>query len=87
MTNIENQLELNEIKPQAKVYPMLVLRGKVLFPKTMLNFDVGRPMSINAINRAVEDNSFIFIAPQKSAFVETPKKSDVLNLLTLNLVF
>ena len=80
MTNIENQLELNEIKPQAKVYPMLVLRGKVLFPKTMLNFDVGRPMSINAINRAVEDNSFIFIAPQKSAFVETPKKSDVLNV-------
>lgn len=80
MTNEEDQIQINENAQKAKAYPMLVLRGKVLFPKTLLNFDVGRPMSINAINSAVADNSFIFIAPQKNAFIETPKKADVLNV-------
>ena len=65
---------------QEKVYPLIALRGKVLFPKTLLNFDVGRQVSINAINRAVAENSLIFIAPQKSAFIEVPKKSDILGV-------
>ena len=63
-----------------KIYPLIALRGKVLFPKTLLNFDVGRQVSINAINRAVADNSLIFIAPQKSAFIDNPKKSDILGV-------
>ena len=79
MTELKNDMIINGQNEQIRVYPMIALRGKVLFPKTMLNFDVGRPMSIEAINRAVQDNSCIFIAPQKSVFVQTPKKSDVLN--------
>ena len=45
-----------------KVFPLVALRGKVLFPKTFLNFDVGRPISVNAINQATETDSKIFIA-------------------------
>ena len=63
-----------------KTYPLVALRGKVLFPKTLLNFDVGRAPSIAAINRAAIDNSEIFIAPQKNAFIDTPKKSDILKV-------
>ncbi len=76
----ENKLNENivEEKKELKVYPLIALRGKVLFPKTLLNFDVGRDVSVAAINRAVDDNSEIFIAPQKSAFIENPKKSDIL---------
>ncbi len=62
---------------EEKVLPMVALRGKVLFPKTMLNFDVGRQVSINAINKAVKDNSEIFIAAQKSALIDAPKSTDV----------
>ena len=62
---------------QVKVLPMLALRGKVLFPKTMLNFDVGRPASIAAIDKAVKDNSEIFIATQKNSFIESPKQSEI----------
>ncbi len=80
MTELDNEILINGQNEQVKVYPMIALRGKVLFPKTLLNFDVGRPMSIEAINRAVQDNSCIFIAPQKSVFVQTPKKTDVLNV-------
>ena len=44
-----------------KIYPLVALRGKVLFPKTLLNFDVGRPASVAAVNRAAMDGSEIFI--------------------------
>ena len=41
---------------EPKVLPMVALRGKVLFPKTLLNFDVGRTQSIAAIEAAVKAN-------------------------------
>ncbi len=71
--------EDNKIRYE-KTLPMVVLRGKVLFPKTFLNFDVGRPQSISAIEKATEGNSEIFIATQKNAVIETPKKSDVFKI-------
>ncbi|MBQ3116502.1 MAG: endopeptidase La [Clostridia bacterium] len=61
-----------------KTMPLIALRGKVLFPKTFLNFDVGRPQSISAVNKAVEDKTDIFIVAQKNAFIELPKKSELL---------
>lgn len=61
-------------------YPLVALRGKVLFPKTLLNFEVGRPFSINAINLAIARDSKIIIASQKNAFIENPKKSEILGV-------
>ena len=63
-----------------KEYPLVALRGKVLFPKTLLNFEVGRPFSINAVNVAIANDSNIIIAPQKNAFIEAPKKSEILKV-------
>lgn len=60
---------------EEKVLPVLALRGKVLFPGTILNFDVARPVSVNAMNAAKGE---LFIAAQKSMLVDTPKKSDIL---------
>jgi len=57
--------------------PMIALRGKVLLPKTFLSFDVGRAMSLKAIDKAREIKSNIFIASQKNAFQDNPKKEDV----------
>jgi ATP-dependent Lon protease len=62
-----------------KIYPLVALRGKVLFPKTLLNFDVGRPASVAAVNRAAMDGSEIFIAPQRSAFIDNPIDIQILN--------
>ncbi len=61
-------------------YPLVALRGKSLFPKTILNFEVGRIASINAVNMAVSRDSKIVIAPQKNAFIENPKKSEILKV-------
>ena len=60
-------------KPEPKVLPLIALRWKVLFPKTLLNFDVGRPMSVAAVDKAVKQGSEIFITSQRSAFIESPK--------------
>ena len=74
------QILASEDESGQKVYPLVALRGKVLFPKTLLNFEVGRGMSIAAINKAAVDGSEIFIAPQKNAFIEQPKKTDILGV-------
>ncbi len=65
------------INPKTRTLPMVVLRGKVLFPKTFLNFDVGRPMSVSAVNKAANSGSLLFIAAQRNAVIDNPKKSDV----------
>ena len=73
-------LKEEQIINQEKILPMVALRGKVLFPKTFLNFDVGRPQSIAAIEKATQGNSEIFIATQKNAVIEAPKKTDVFKI-------
>ena len=76
-----NEQEIIEIQEQDnKIYMLVALRGKVLFPKTMLNFEVGRPKSIEAVNRAMADKSEIFIAPQKNAFIDNPTKEEILDV-------
>ena len=65
---------------EQKIYPLVALRGKVLFPKTLLNFEVGRSISIAAVNRAAASGSEIFIAPQRNAVIEDPKATDILSV-------
>lgn len=57
------------------VLPLVPLRGKVLLPKTVLNFDIGRPQSVEAVKAA--ENGLIFIAAQKNAFLDAPQKRDI----------
>ena len=64
----------------AKEYPLVALRGKVLFPNTILNFDVGRPVSVSAIEEARVYDNYLFIATQKNAFIDNPTKRDINNV-------
>ncbi len=48
-----------------------------MFPKTILNFDAGRPVSVNAIERSADSDNLIFITSQKNAFIDAPKKGDI----------
>ncbi len=53
--NIENQ-----------VLPMIALRGIVLFPSMILNFDVGRKKSISALEEAMKGSRTVFLSAQKN---------------------
>ncbi len=63
--------------PERETLPMIALRGKVIFPKTFVNFDVGRQMSMRAVESALERGGKIFVAAQKNALQDNPGKGDV----------
>ena len=74
MEDIKNETAVGET---VKNLPMIALRGKVIFPKTFINFDVGRQISLAAVNAAAENGTELFIAAQKNALVDTPSKADL----------
>lgn len=57
--------------------PVLPLRGLVVFPKSLVHFDVGRDKSITAINRAMKSKQLIFLSAQIDATVNEPKLADL----------
>lgn len=57
--------------------PVLPLRGVVMFPKMMLNFDVNRKRSKSAINMAVEGDQLIFVTAQMDAGMNEPTIDDI----------
>ena len=57
--------------------PMVPLRGIVVFPNTVINFEVARQTSVDAVNHAVEQDSYIFLATQKNLRMESPAKKDI----------
>ena len=56
--------------------PVLPLRGLVVFPKTLIHFDVGRKKSITAINKAMKSNQYIFLAAQRNPADSEPTLLD-----------
>ena len=48
-------------------YPLLALRGRVIFPNTTTSFDVGRMISLTAVKRATELDSRMFVCAQKQS--------------------
>ena len=59
------------------IIPYVPLRGKVLLPGTVLNFDVGRTPSVNAVKQASATDNLLFISAQKNAFIDAPKPIDL----------
>ena len=73
---------INSEKPTT-VLPMLALRGLTVFPGMNINFDVERPMSLNALNSAMENDRKIFLLTQKDISVESPSESDLYTVGTI----
>ena len=68
-------MDINEMN--TLTLPVLPLRGMVVFPKSVIHFDVGRKQSITAINRAMKEDQLIFLAAQKDPVVNDPKLIDL----------
>ncbi|WP_353894249.1 endopeptidase La [Proteinivorax hydrogeniformans] len=64
-------------------YPLMPLRGLIVFPNMIIHLDVGREKSIAALNAAMEKNSRIVLVPQKDANVDDPKEKDLYKIGTL----
>lgn len=57
--------------------PMLVLRGLVCFPETVIHFEVGRLKSVAALNAAMERDQRIFLVAQKDVSLDDPTPNDL----------
>ena len=70
----------NEIKDIVKI-PVLPLRGLVIFPGSILHFDISRNQSTRALVVAMKgDKQLVFITAQKDPFNEEPKKNDLFSV-------
>ncbi|MBU5487494.1 endopeptidase La [Clostridium sp. MSJ-8] len=69
-----------------KKLPLIPLRGLTIFPNMVIHFDVGRDKSIAAVNDALINNQYIFVAAQKDPEVESPKCEDICEVGTICLI-
>lgn len=51
---------------EIKTFPMIAMRGIVLFPNMILHFDVGRKKSIAALEHAMKSDRTVFLSAQKN---------------------
>ena len=58
-------------------YPLLALRGRVVFPDPTVNFDVGRMISLTAVKYAADNGTNIFVCTQKQSEKEEITAEDV----------
>ena len=60
--------------------PALALRGLVIFPGMLLQFDVGRKKSVQALEKAMEDNQLILLVAQKDLSDNDPDGSQIYSM-------
>lgn len=56
--------------------PIIPLRGMTVFPHMVIHFDVGRDKSIKALEKAMEEDSILFLSTQKDPKINDPKIDD-----------
>ncbi len=72
------------IKPNETMdLPMIPLRGLAVFPNMVLHFDIGREKSINALEKAMVNNQYIFLASQIDENTDLPTPEDFYHLGTI----
>ena len=65
------------------VMPLLPIRDIVIYPYMMLPLFVGREVSINAVNEALERDRHIFLVVQKDSAEDDPKACDLYRVGTV----
>ena len=69
-----------------EIYPVLPLRDIVVYPKMIVPLFVGREKSINALQRAVDNNDTIVLVTQKDAAVDNPQPENLYTVGTLSTI-
>jgi ATP-dependent Lon protease len=65
-------------------FPLLPLRGGVLFPAATMPYEIGRPKTVALVERVVADRiPYVVVFPQREAGVDDPSVSDLHDFGTL----
>ena len=69
--------ETPELPAFERPVPVCPVRGSVLFPTMVMPIDAGRPISIRAINTALDRDRSIVIVSQREREIEDPSANDL----------
>lgn len=77
--------EINEERQERKedIFPCIPLRGVSIFPNTVIHFDIGREMSIRALEKAMATDKMMFVSTQKDENVLIPTFKDIYPIGTI----
>ncbi len=76
----------NENEKITQLLPVLPLRGMTAFPNMLIHFDVGRAISIKALEAAMKDEQVLFLTAQKNLNAEEPEVSELYQIGTICIV-
>lgn len=79
----ENKKSMNVLDAEFLELPMIPLRGLSVFPNMVLHFDIGREKSINALEKAMVNNQYIFLSSQKDENTDLPTPDDFYEIGTI----
>ena len=79
----ENRKNINFADAEFVELPMIPLRGLSVFPNMVLHFDIGREKSINALEKAMVNNQYIFLASQIDENTDLPTPDDFYHIGTI----
>ncbi len=68
---------MNQVVIKTTSLPMIITRGLVIFPKTLMHFDIARKKSLQALEQAMVENQLAFLAMQNDILTEEPALEDV----------
>ena len=80
---LELLVEEAEKEEAPKAMPCIPLRGLLIFPNTVLHFDVGREKSIKALENAMANDKLLFVSSQKDENILIPTEDDYYKIGTV----
>lgn len=57
--------------------PLVALRGLVIFPSSLLSFDIKRMQSVEALEESLENDNLVFLTAQIDSTLEEPQETDL----------
>lgn len=73
----------NSFIKQTSALPTLAVRGMVVFPNTLVHFDIVREKSLLALENAMVNKQLAFVTMQTDPTIENPKPADIEEMGTI----
>ncbi|AIQ20148.1 DNA-binding protein [Paenibacillus sp. FSL H7-0357] len=70
-------------KTKGRRFPLLPLRGLLVYPSMVLHLDVGREKSVRALEKAMVEDNLILLCSQSEVNIEEPGQEDIFRVGTV----
>ena len=74
------------MEEQIRTMPVVALRGLTILPKMVMHFDITRPRSVAAVEKAMVGDQKVFLVTQKHPEVVEPDLNDLFQVGTVAVV-